>query len=137
MFYSSVFCFCLVCQLSLGLYIYRYLFINFSKMSVLTDSYSHSALTNPQSYTTMHLLLSLPTDCLNMNSSFTHSNFRTVFTRYLFCKSRYRFRMMQQHWSNRSENEIVRSKTKRPQLQTSFCSNPQVLGHSLEQLRFF
>lgn len=105
MFYSSVLCFCLVCQLSLGLYIYRSLFINFSKMSVLTDSYSHSALTNPQSYTTMSLL-SLPTDCLNTNSSFTYSNFITVFIHYLFCKSRYRFRMIQQHWSNRRENEI-------------------------------
>lgn len=69
MFYSSVFCFCLVCQLSLELYIYCYLFINFSKVSVLTDSYFRSTLTNPQSYTTTRLL-SLPTDCLDMNSSF-------------------------------------------------------------------
>lgn len=137
MVYSSVFCFCLVCQLSLGLYNYCYLFINFSKMSVLTDSYSHSTIRNPQSYTTTRLL-SLLADCLNMNSSFTYSNFIIVFIRYLFlCKSRHRFRMMQQHWSNRSENEIVRSKTKRPQLQTSFCNNPQVLGYSLEQLIFF
>lgn len=109
---------------------YHDILFNFSKVPVPTIIIPMPH--NPQSYFTTSLL-SIYTDFHNLCISLVCVP-TLIYLLYLFlthCLQKcIQIRMTQQHCSDR--NKIIRNKVKRPQVHTSFCNNPEVVGHSLD-----